>query len=241
MATAVADLHTLNAARRLHSPRHHALAVPWSSVFWHVLASLGWVGMLVVLVFDLPGGWARLAAWFLLHDGVTQGLVCWLNRDLVRGRRALPVDSVVGARRYGAVGTRMLPLKALDTVQPLIGLSSWSVLLWSLARGRLSLAAVIASCVGAKAVFDLGCQAWLWRGHRRWRGDAGDGGRSRHDVGGLTLAGTLLTAVIELWTFQLLRLAGGAWGWAHFLTGRQHRGASSRGGLLTLDLTQEQT
>lgn len=491
-------LQALNAARLLHSPRHHALTVPWSSVCWHGLAGLGWVGVLVVLVFDPPGGWAWLAAWFLLHDGVTQGLVCWLNRDLVRGGRpgsdepvvapdglrlavivaahneaavlpttiaglrsqsrppdliviaddgstdataqvlserfallaaragevgeasprvpglcwmrlahggkaaalnaaiavveadiVLTVDAdtwlepgalqavvsafaaderlvaatgvltpvcaptasgrplqwfqqheylrnfmarrawmnlgglllisgafaafrcgplrevggfdpdclvedyevihrlrrvgaqrrlgwrtavlgdaqarteapasalsflrqrrrwyagflqtqwwyrdMVGARRYGAVGMRMLPLKALDTVQPLIGLASWSVLMWSLARGRLSLAAVVASCVGVKAVFDLACQAWLWRGHRRWRGEFGNG------AGGLTLLGTLMTAVIEPWTFQLLRLAGGVWGWAHFLTGRQHWDRSSRGGLPVLDLTQEQT
>lgn len=491
-------LQALNAARRLHSPRHNAIAVPWSSVCWHGLASVGWIGMLVVLVFDPPGGWAWLAAWFLLHDGVTQGLVCWLNRDLVQARRpsstaaganqdnlrlavivaahneaavlpttiaglraqsrlpdliviaddgstdataqvlgerfglvaapagvlgaaalqvpglrwlhlahggkaaalnaaiaavdadiVLTVDAdtwlepgalqavvhafaaderlvaatgvltpvcaptasgrllqwfqqheylrnfmarrawmnlgglllisgafaafrcgplrevggfdpdclvedyevihrlrrvgaqrrlgwrtavlgdaqarteapatpmaflrqrrrwyagflqtqwwyrdMVGVRRYGAVGMRMLPLKALDTVQPLIGLGSWSMLLWSVARGRLSLAAVIASCVGAKAVFDLACQAWLWRGHRRWRGEPGN------DAGGLTLVGTLMTAVIEPWTFQLLRLAGGVWGWLHFLTGRQHWERSSRGGLPALDFTQEQT
>ncbi len=478
-------MQALAEARRLHAPRHHALVVPWASLFWHGLAIMGWIGLLLVIAFDPPGGWAWLAAWFLLHDGLTQGLVCWLNRDLVRGRQRRPAELIaqrselrlavivaahneatvlpatiaglrgqsrkpdliviaddgstdatecllrhrfglvpsgsgevvgeaspnaadlrwmrlshggkasalnaaiatveadivltvdadtwlepgalqavvsafaqddrlvaatgvltpvcvptargrllqwfqqheylrnfmarrawmnlgglllisgafaafrcgplrdvggfdpdclvedyevihrlrrvgaqrrlgwrtavlgdaqarteapapamaflrqrrrwyagflqtqwwyrdmVGVRRYGPVGLRMLPIKALDTVQPLIGVGGWWMLLWSLARGRMSLVFVVASCVGVKALFDLACQAWLWRGHRRWRGD----------VGSLSLGGTLLTAVIEPWTFQLLRLAGGVWGWVHFLTGRQRWDRPIRGGL----------
>ena len=41
-----------------------------------------------------------------------------------------------------------------------------------------------------------------------------------------------LAAVVEPFTFQLLRHLGAAWGWLYFLTGARQWGTQSRGGLL---------
>ena len=129
---------------------------------------------------------------------------------------------MTGNPKYGALGLAMLPVKALDTVQPLYGLAAFGLLIgfvvvaWTIGSFNIVWPVLIAMLV--KVVIDL---VWLLRSlvlYRRWTGHGE----------GLSMGGALLAAVVEPVTFQLLRHAGAAWGWWVFLTGRQVWGASAR-------------
>ena len=125
---------------------------------------------------------------------------------------------MIGNPRYGALGTAMLPVKALDTVQPLYGLTAIALLIGFVATGNFRIVWPVVFAMLAKVVVDL---TWLLRSlvlYRRWTG---------HDEG-LSMRGALLAAVLEPLSFQLLRHAGAAWGWWVFLTGKQVWGASAR-------------
>ncbi len=125
---------------------------------------------------------------------------------------------MIGNPKYGALGLAMLPVKALDTVQPFYGLAAFGLLVWFVAGGSLTIVWPILIAMLVKVVIDL---AWLLRSlvlYRRWTGH----GES------LSVGGALLTAIVEPLTFQLLRHAGAVWGWWVFLTGRQVWGASVR-------------
>jgi cellulose synthase/poly-beta-1,6-N-acetylglucosamine synthase-like glycosyltransferase len=126
---------------------------------------------------------------------------------------------MIGNARYGALGTAMLPVKALDTVQPLYGLAAFGLLVYFITTGNLVIAVPIIIAMAAKVVIDLLYLLWSLRLYRNWTG---------HRIGA---GGALLAAIIEPVTFQLLRHVGAAWGWLVFLTGRQVWGASARGGI----------
>jgi cellulose synthase/poly-beta-1,6-N-acetylglucosamine synthase-like glycosyltransferase len=126
---------------------------------------------------------------------------------------------MIGNGRYGALGTAMLPVKALDTVQPLYGLAAFGLLLYFVISGNLRIALPVIIAMVAKIVIDLGWLLWSLRLYRQWTG--------QHIGAG----GALLAALVEPFTFQLLRHAGAAWGWIVFLTGRQVWGASARTGI----------
>ncbi|MCZ2498563.1 glycosyltransferase [Xylophilus sp. Kf1] len=127
---------------------------------------------------------------------------------------------MVGDRRYGRLGTLMLPVKAIDTLQPLYGLTAFGLLVWDLASGRISLLAAAGAVIGIKLAIDLVFHVWSIHLYRRWAG----GSHRIHFGRGL------LAALAEPFTFQLLRHTGAALGWVMFLTGRggwgrQHRNA----------------
>ncbi|MEP6785957.1 MAG: glycosyltransferase family 2 protein [Sphingomonadales bacterium] len=125
---------------------------------------------------------------------------------------------MVGNPKYGALGTAMLPVKALDTVQPLYGLAAVGLLIAFVVTGNFMIIWPVIVAMAVKVVIDL---AWLLRSlvlYRRWTG---------HDEN-LSIRGALLAAILEPLTFQLLRHAGATWGWWVFLTGRQVWGASVR-------------
>ena len=126
---------------------------------------------------------------------------------------------MIGNARYGALGTAMLPVKALDTVQPLYGLAAFGLLVYFITTANVVIAVPIIIAMAAKVVIDLLYLLWSLRLYRNWTG---------HRIGA---GGALLAAVIEPVTFQLLRHVGAAWGWIVFLTGRQVWGASARGGI----------
>jgi len=125
---------------------------------------------------------------------------------------------MVGNPAYGRLGTAMLPVKAIDTLQPLYGLTGAVLLLWYAARGEFGLIATVGWVIGAKIVLDLGFYLWSLLLYRRWLG---------HD-GGVRLAPAVLAALIEPFTFQLLRHAGAALGWVSFLTGVRVWGTQRR-------------
>ena len=129
---------------------------------------------------------------------------------------------MIGNPRYRALGTVMLPVKALDTVQPIYGLSAFALLIGfiivGLTSGNFNIIWPVLIAMLVKIVIDL---AWLLRSlvlYRRWTG------HGEH----LSVGGALLAAIVEPVTFQLLRHAGAAWGWYVFLTGKQVWGASIR-------------
>jgi cellulose synthase/poly-beta-1,6-N-acetylglucosamine synthase-like glycosyltransferase len=129
---------------------------------------------------------------------------------------------MIGNPKYGALGTAMLPVKALDTVQPLYGLAAFGLLIAfivvGLRTGNFNIVWPVLIAMLVKVVIDL---AWLLRSlvlYRRWTGHGE----------GMSAGGALLAAVLEPVSFQLLRHAGAAWGWWVFLTGRQVWGANAR-------------
>lgn len=127
---------------------------------------------------------------------------------------------MVGNPRFGRLGTRMLVVKALDTVQPVYGLAAFAILISLLARGALPIAGAIAAVMLGKVAIDLTFHLWTIRLYRRWTGQPE----------GLALGPALIASLFEPLTFQLLRHAGACWGWIAFLSGggswgKQHRTA----------------
>lgn len=118
---------------------------------------------------------------------------------------------MVGNRRYGRLGTRMLPVKALDTLQPVYGMAAFFILLWLAATGRFFLALPILAIMIAKVVVDLTFHLWSLGIYKRWTGQKQ----------GLELGPALLASLAEPFSFQLLRHAGAIWGWFAFLSGRE--------------------
>ena len=129
--------------------------------------------------------------------------------------------AMVGNRSYGWLGVLMLPVKAIDTLQPLYGLTAFALLIayaaWPTARTLEPVGALI----GAKILLDLVFHVASVRAYRRWTG-----ADTR-----ATPAGAVLAALVEPFSFQLLRHAGAALGWVSFLTGRKRWGRQTRFGL----------
>ena len=129
---------------------------------------------------------------------------------------------MVGNRRYGALGLAMLPVKAIDTLQPLYGLTAFVLLCAYALQGRLSILGPISGVIAAKILIDFSFQVWAIHLYRRWVGE-----RRAASLGQAVFA-----SIIEPFSFQLLRHIGAAWGWVVFLGGRQTWGAQRRAGAL---------
>lgn len=125
---------------------------------------------------------------------------------------------MVGNRAYGRLGTRMLPVKALDTVQPVFGLTAFAILIVLIALGRLHLALPILAIMVAKIVVDLVFHLWSIGLYKAWTGQRT----------GLGLGAAVLVSLAEPFSFQLLRHAGAIWGWFAFLSGRDSWGRQQR-------------
>jgi len=129
---------------------------------------------------------------------------------------------MVGNARFGKLGTAMLPVKALDTLQPIYGLTAFALLIGFVAAGRYRLAFPILIVMIAKVIVDLAFHLWSLRLYRRWTGDAQSEGAAK----------AVLAAICEPFSFQLMRHAGAAWGWWTFLTGQHSWGRQSRSGII---------
>ena len=125
---------------------------------------------------------------------------------------------MVGARRYGWLGTAMLPVKALDTLQPLYGLAAFAILIVLVVTGRFTVAFPILIVMLVKIAIDLSFHLWSLGIYKKWTGQRA----------GLALFPALIAAVLEPFSFQLLRHAGAVWGWHAFLTGRESWGRQQR-------------
>ncbi len=128
---------------------------------------------------------------------------------------------MTGNRRFGWLGTAMMPVKALDTLQPIYGLTAFALLIGFVAAGRYALAFPILLVMIAKVIVDLLYHLWTLRLYRGWTGDLQSRGAPK----------AVLAAVLEPFSFQLMRHAGAAWGWWTFLTGQQSWGRQSRAGI----------
>jgi cellulose synthase/poly-beta-1,6-N-acetylglucosamine synthase-like glycosyltransferase len=128
---------------------------------------------------------------------------------------------MVGNPRYGRLGTWMLPVKAIDTLQPFYGLTAVALLLFYLLRGEFSVVNPVAGAIGAKIAIDLAFYLWSLSLYRRWLG-----GDAR-----VRLRWAILAAVIEPFSFQILRHTGAALGWVSFLSGEKVWGVQRRLGL----------
>jgi len=116
---------------------------------------------------------------------------------------------MVGNARYGRLGTRMLPVKAMDRLQPAYGLAAFVILVALLLRGRFMLALPILLLMLAKVAVDLAFHLWSLGIYKRWTGQAE----------GLRLGPALIASFAEPFSFQLLRHIGAIWGWVVFLSG----------------------
>jgi hypothetical protein len=118
-----------------------------------------------------------------------------------------------------------LPVKAIDTMQPIYGLTAFALLLVFLFGGHGTLVLSIFGVIAAKTAIDLAYYLWCIHLYRRWTGQRV----------GSSLGMAMLAAIAEPFTFQLLRHTGAALGWLHFLRGGRVWGTQRRSGLVAHD------
>jgi hypothetical protein len=128
---------------------------------------------------------------------------------------------MIGTPRFRALGLAMMPVKAIDTLQPIYGLTSSLLLLAFLATGRFGALLPAAGLMFAKIAFDLAYCVSAVEVYRRWTG------RSI----ALSVGAALVCAVAEPFSFQILRHLGAVWGWVAFVTGSRAWGRPSREGI----------
>jgi cellulose synthase/poly-beta-1,6-N-acetylglucosamine synthase-like glycosyltransferase len=129
---------------------------------------------------------------------------------------------MVGNGAYGWLGCLMLPVKAADTMQPLYGLTAFGLLILYLATGRFALVGSGLAIMGGKLAIDMAFHLWSIRLYRRWAAPSKPAG----------FGSGLLAALVEPFSFQILRHFGAALGWVVFITGQRHWGAQRRSGLV---------
>ncbi|PZP09959.1 MAG: glycosyl transferase, partial [Sphingomonas hengshuiensis] len=125
---------------------------------------------------------------------------------------------MIGNGRFGTLGSLHMPVKTLDTVQPIYGMAAFVILIALVVVGQFRIALPILIVMVVKIVFDLGFLLWSLRLYARWTGSGK----------GLSAGGALIAAALEPFSFQLLRHAGAIWGWHAFLTGRETWGRQHR-------------
>lgn len=125
---------------------------------------------------------------------------------------------MIGNAKYGTTGKFMLPIKAIDTIQPFYGVFAFFLLLDFVVTTQLSLLAAISAVIGTKILIDLVFHTWSIYLYRRWTGDKT---KSKFSL-------AILAALFEPFTFQLLRHTGALMGWYYFLTGQQRWGKQQR-------------
>ncbi len=118
---------------------------------------------------------------------------------------------MVGNRQYQRLGTWMLPVKAADTLQPIYGLFAFALLLFYIVTGKAAVLIPVGGFIIGKIILDLAFHAWSIRLYRNWTG-----GHTKVSFGF-----ALLAAIVEPFSFQLLRHLGASWGWLRFITGKR--------------------
>lgn len=150
---------------------------------------------------SIPGFLKQRRRWF---GGFLQ--TQYWNRDMIANSA------------FGSLGTAHMPVKTLDTLQPIFGMAAFFILIALAILGRAAIALPILIVMLVKIVFDLSFLLWSIILYRRWTG-------TRE---GLSIRGALVAAILEPFSFQLLRHAGALWGWWTFLTGTESWGRQKR-------------
>ena len=119
-------------------------------------------------------------------------------------------QDMVGNSRYGNVGRIMLPVKALDTLQPLYGIVAFLSLGGLLLR-TTPVHPFIWIFLGVKISLDLVFHFWSVAIYHRWRGEK---------VGVKRWALSAFATAFEPVSFQLLRHFGACLGWLAWLRGK---------------------
>ncbi|HEY1998258.1 glycosyltransferase family 2 protein [Paraburkholderia sp.] len=132
---------------------------------------------------------------------------------------------MTGNPRYGTLGMVMLPVKAIDTMQPIYGLTAFGLLLAFAFGGHGGIALAVLGVIGLKTAVDLAYYIWCIHLYRRWTGQ-----RS-----GSSLWMGVAAAIAEPFTFQLIRHTGALMGWLHYLRGGRSWGVQRRSGLVSHD------
>jgi cellulose synthase/poly-beta-1,6-N-acetylglucosamine synthase-like glycosyltransferase len=125
---------------------------------------------------------------------------------------------MVGNPKYEKLGLWMLPVKAVDTLQPLYGLLAFGLLLSYILTGRTQTLIPVGSLILGKICLDLAFHIWSIHLYRNWTG-----GQTK-----LAITPAIAAAIIEPFSFQLLRHLGATLGWLKFLTGNQTWGTQHR-------------
>ena len=128
---------------------------------------------------------------------------------------------MVGDRRLGRLGTVMLPVKAVDTVAPLYGLTAVALLGYFLATGRFAVLGPVLLVIVGKLAIDIVFHLWALRQYRRWVGDPGRA----------SIPAAVAALLLEPLTFALLLHTGAVLGWLAFLGGAQSWGRQTRFGV----------
>jgi uncharacterized membrane protein len=115
----------------------------------------------------------------------------------------------------------MLPIKAVDAVQPLYGLTAFAMLLFFVITGNSDVLGPIAVVLVGTLLVTVLFQLWSVVQYRRWVGD-------RHRV---SLVGACIAGVLEPFTFRLVLQTGALLGWFAFLGGSQRWDSIDRFGL----------
>jgi cellulose synthase/poly-beta-1,6-N-acetylglucosamine synthase-like glycosyltransferase len=126
---------------------------------------------------------------------------------------------MIGNKRFGNLGTAMMPVKTLDTLQPIYGLTAFGILIYFIVIGKFLIALPILLVMLTKILIDLTFHLWSLGIYARWTGTPQ-----------FKLRPALLAVFAEPFSFQLIRHAGAVWGWVGFLGGsntwrREHRSA----------------
>jgi len=117
---------------------------------------------------------------------------------------------MTGNVRYGSVGRFMMPIKVIDTLQPIYGLTAFVLLLGFLVGGRSVLWSVL-WVIGAKLLIDFCFQLWGVHLYYRWL---------NRPPRGRDWVLAALASLAEPFSFQIMRHTGALLGWWAVLTGR---------------------
>jgi cellulose synthase/poly-beta-1,6-N-acetylglucosamine synthase-like glycosyltransferase len=161
---------------------------------------LGWQVSVVPTAYAQTDAPATLRSFLVQRQRWFSGFLQTLhaNRDMV------------GDPHYGAVGRFMLPVKVVDTLQPIFGMTAFLLLVFYVATWQ-PVAQWVLLVIGIKLAVDVSFHLWSVYVYHRW-------------LGRRVLARTWILAVVaafvEPFSFQLMRHAGALIGWSSFLTHR---------------------
>ncbi len=117
---------------------------------------------------------------------------------------------MVGNPKYAAVGRLMLPLKTVDTLQPIFGLTAFVLLVYFLVLQQPVIKLVLLVIL-AKLMIDVLFHLWSVYLYNRWLGQR---------VAPRTWWLAVAAAFAEPFSFQVLRHSGALSGWLSFLNRR---------------------